>query len=318
MCWYLFLKNRSTKALNLAQNGNFSILSLFRPHFGYHSNDKFKIKARILLFSYSSNKPIERNWWKAIFSFWLKRGPKYPLNAHTPLAIRWDLIHIEYSSSEGSMHMQSLSRAFSNHARDFPRPDLDPYISPIQIQKWGKPPKMVYIFHSSTFWWKLHKNLNKNCKVTDAWKGSLTVWALYAYFSDSQNAAFELLVWCMQYQCNRWISWKEPASKLFSKFLRTRELWRVERGGGLKFHENKKCFKKWFLHVFLNNLVGMVISIEHTICRVLTNHDNWGNYFKNKICFVIKWFWGDNLEVTCTFLTTCTVNNTKLKVQQKK
>ena len=34
-------------------------------------------------------------------------------------------------------------------------------------------------------------------------KGSLTVWALYAYFSDSQNAAFELLVWCMEYQCNR-------------------------------------------------------------------------------------------------------------------
>ena len=28
-------------------------------------------------------------------------------------------------------------------------------------------------------------------------KGSLTVWALYAYFSDSQNAAFELLVWCL-------------------------------------------------------------------------------------------------------------------------
>ena len=28
-------------------------------------------------------------------------------------------------------------------------------------------------------------------------KGSLTVWALYAYFSDSQNAAFELLVWCI-------------------------------------------------------------------------------------------------------------------------
>ena len=25
-------------------------------------------------------------------------------------------------------------------------------------------------------------------------KGSVTVWALYAYFSDSQNAAFELLV----------------------------------------------------------------------------------------------------------------------------
>ena len=44
------------------------------------------------------------------------------------------------------MHMQSLSRAFSNRARDFPRPDLDPYISPIPIQKWGKRPKMVYIF----------------------------------------------------------------------------------------------------------------------------------------------------------------------------
>ena len=28
-------------------------------------------------------------------------------------------------------------------------------------------------------------------------KGSLTVWALYAYFSDSQNAAFGLLVWYM-------------------------------------------------------------------------------------------------------------------------
>ena len=28
-------------------------------------------------------------------------------------------------------------------------------------------------------------------------KGSLTVWAFYTYFSDSQNAAFELLVWCM-------------------------------------------------------------------------------------------------------------------------
>ena len=28
-------------------------------------------------------------------------------------------------------------------------------------------------------------------------KGSLTVWALYAYFSDSQDAAYGLLVWCM-------------------------------------------------------------------------------------------------------------------------
>ena len=33
--------------------------------------------------------------------------------------------------------------------------------------------------------------------VRGPFKGSLTVWALYAYFSDSQNAAFDLLVWCM-------------------------------------------------------------------------------------------------------------------------
>ena len=34
--------------------------------------------------------------------------------------------------------------------------------------------------------------------------------------------------------------------------------------------------------------------------------------------FCNKMIWGDNLEVTCTFFTTCTVNNTKLKAQQKK
>ena len=34
-----------------------------------------------------------------------------------------------------------------------------------------------------------------NSKVNYYNKGSLTVWALYAYFSDSQNAAFELLLW---------------------------------------------------------------------------------------------------------------------------
>ena len=93
---------------------------------------------------------------------------------------------------------------------------------------------------------------------------------------------------------------------------------RVERGGGLKFHDNEKWFQKWFLHSFLIYLVGMMISIEHIICRVLTNHDNWWNCLKNKICFVIKLFWGDNLEATCTFLTTCTVNNAKLKAQQMK
>ena len=34
--------------------------------------------------------------------------------------------------------------------------------------------------------------------------------------------------------------------------------------------------------------------------------------------FCNKMIWGDTLEVTCTFLTTCIVNNTKLKAQQKK
>ena len=33
--------------------------------------------------------------------------------------------------------------------------------------------------------------------------------------------------------------------------------------------------------------------------------------------FCNKMISGDNLEVTCTFLTTCTVNNTKLKAQQE-
>ena len=72
------------------------------------------------------------------------------------------------------------------------------------------------------------------------------------------------------------------------------------------------------MHVFLIYLVGKVISIENTICRVSTDHDNWWNCFKNKKCFVVKWFWGDNLEVTCTFLPTCAVNNKKMKAQQKK
>ena len=34
--------------------------------------------------------------------------------------------------------------------------------------------------------------------------------------------------------------------------------------------------------------------------------------------FCKKMILGDDLEATCTFLTTCTVNNTKLKAQQKK
>ena len=37
------------------------------------------------------------------------------------------------------------------------------------------------------------QNLTITCLLPQ-YEGSLTVWALYAYFSDSQNAAFELLV----------------------------------------------------------------------------------------------------------------------------
>ena len=111
---------------------------------------------------------------------------------------------------------------------------------------------------------------------------------------------------------------KSQLAKYFQKFLRTREIWRVERGGGLNFYDNEKWFKNRFLHFFLIYLGGMVISIVHIICRVLTNNNNWWNCFKNKICSVIKWFWGDTLEVTCTYFTTCTANNTKLKAQQKK
>ena len=46
------------------------------------------------------------------------------------------------------------------------------------------------------------------------------------------------------------------------------------KGRGVKFHDNKKCYKIRFLHVFLIYLVDMVISIKHIICRVLTNHNN--------------------------------------------
>ena len=35
------------------------------------------------------------------------------------------------------------------------------------------------------------------CGKMFSWKGSLTVWALSAYFSDSRIAAFGRLVWCM-------------------------------------------------------------------------------------------------------------------------
>ena len=40
--------------------------------------------------------------------------------------------------------------------------------------------------------------------------------------------------------------------------------------------------------------------------------------FQKQNMFSNKMILGYNLAVTCTFLTTCTVNNTKLKAQQQK
>ena len=45
-------------------------------------------------------------------------------------------------------------------------------LAPFPIRKWEKSSQNgVYHFQffSSTFWWKIHENPNKNTKVTDAW-----------------------------------------------------------------------------------------------------------------------------------------------------
>ena len=60
----------------------------------------------------------------------------------------------------------------------------------------NKHPQMLALFNSPLL------GISNYCNVSSIEKpynqiGSLTVWALYAYYSDSQNAAFELLVWCM-------------------------------------------------------------------------------------------------------------------------
>ena len=53
----------------------------------------------------------------------------------------------------------------------------------------------IYQFSIHTFLLKLDTDQSTVTKCRAHFeKGSLTVWALYAYFSDSQNAAFELLV----------------------------------------------------------------------------------------------------------------------------
>ena len=50
----------------------------------------------------------------------------------------------------------------------------------------------------------------------------------------------------------------------------------------------KSALKSDFCTFFFIYLVGMVIAIERTICRVLTNRDNLRNCFKSKMCFVKK------------------------------
>ena len=69
---------------------------------------------------------------------------------------------------------------------------LTPFIEWANFQVQGSPFDILRnsIFESSRSW----SGATLLCYFT---KRSLTVWALYAYFSDFQNAAFELLVWRM-------------------------------------------------------------------------------------------------------------------------
>ena len=60
---------------------------------------------------------------------------------------------------------------------------------------------------------------------------------------------------------------------IFKITMHSRDMAR-RKGRGLKFHDNEKWFKSDFCTFFFIYLVGMLISTEHIICRVLTNHDN--------------------------------------------
>ena len=71
-------------------------------------------------------------------------------------------------------------------------------------------------------------------------KGSLTVWALYAYFSDSQKAAFLASDVVHVVSVQKVNLMARASEQNISKFMRTREIWRVERGGGLKINDNEK------------------------------------------------------------------------------
>ena len=73
-------------------------ISLFKAYFVgnfcNHSNGEIKISVEILHVSYSSNKLIERNLWKAIFSFWLQRGGQISPLMHVRLSI-FGLVYLE-------------------------------------------------------------------------------------------------------------------------------------------------------------------------------------------------------------------------------
>ena len=64
------------------------------------------------------------------------------------------------------------------------------------------------------------------------------VWALYAYFSDFKLAAFSLWSDACSISAIGETNDKSQLAKIFSKFLRTRKIWPVEKS--LKFHDNEK------------------------------------------------------------------------------
>ena len=110
---------------------------------------------------------------------------------------------------------------------------------------------------------------------------------------------------------------KSQLSKYFQNSFTLERYDGLNWEGVYNFMKVKSDLKVIFCTFSYFILVGMWISNARIICRVFTNHDNWWNCFKHKMCFVIKWYWENILKITCTFLTTCTLNNTKLKAQQK-
>ena len=77
LCWYLILKKSVSKSLKFGLNWQFlyfkPILSAILVTI---ATGKSNINAKISHLSYSSNKPIRCNWWKATFSFSALEGAK--------------------------------------------------------------------------------------------------------------------------------------------------------------------------------------------------------------------------------------------------